>query len=126
MVDVSKKRFLIRQVGAEVFGTFALTFVAAAMASVVLPERDGHARQAAATGLTVLALTYTVSDLSGAHINPAVSLAFTLRKAFPWPHMLAYWLGQLAGGVAAAALAAAVTGRRPGGDLCLARSGHLQ
>lgn len=53
-------------------------------------------------------MIYAFSSLSGAHIDPAVSLAFAVRKDMRVSHMAAYWIAQLAGGFAAAALALAI------------------
>jgi aquaporin Z len=53
-------------------------------------------------------MIYAFSTLSGAHINPAVSLAFALRKAMSPVQMLLYWVAQFAGGLGAAALALAL------------------
>jgi aquaporin Z len=51
----------------------------------------------------VLALIYALGDVSGAHVNPAVTLAFALRGVFSWARVPAYWLAQLAGAIGAAA-----------------------
>jgi aquaporin Z len=50
-------------------------------------------------------MIYAFSEISGAHIDPAVSLGFALRGVLRFPQMLAYWIAQFAGGFAAAALA---------------------
>jgi aquaporin Z len=93
-----------RRLAAELFGTFALVFVAVggdAMATV----SDGAvsvAARAVAPGLMVGALIYAIGDASGAHLNPAVSLAFTLKRLFPVGWLVPYWASQLVGAVAAA------------------------
>jgi len=90
----------------EALGAFALTFVAVggdAAARLTGGEVSTLAR-ALAPGLLVLALIYAIGDRSGAHFNPAVTLAFTLRREFPRAWLGPYWLAQLAGAVAAAAL----------------------
>ena len=95
-----------RALFAELLGTFALTFVAAG-ADVVAASSGGKVSEAArvvAPGLLVLALIYAIGDVSGAHFNPAVSLAFALRGSFPWTRLPAYWLLQLGGAIAAALL----------------------
>lgn len=95
-----------RRLSAEVLGTFALVFVAAggdAMATV----SDGavsDAARAIAPALVVGALIYAIADASGAHFNPAVSLAFTLKRTFPWRWVPAYWAAQIVGALAAALL----------------------
>jgi aquaporin Z len=50
----------------------------------------------------VAALIYAIGDVSGAHLNPAVSLAFTLKRLFPAGWLVPYWAAQLVGAVAAA------------------------
>ena len=53
---------------------------------------------------------YALSEISGAHIDPAITLGFTLRRIFPPVLMLAYWVAQFAGAFAAAGLALAAFG----------------
>ena len=59
-------------------------------------------------GLVIMVMVYATGHLSGAHINPAVTAAFTLTRHFPARHALAYVAAQLAGAVAAALALAAV------------------
>ena len=61
-----------------------------------------------ARGFVATAIIFAFSELSGAHLNPAVSLAFALRKDMPVVQMALYWVAQFAGGFAAAALAFAL------------------
>lgn len=61
-----------------------------------------------ARGFVTTAMIYTFSALSGAHLNPAVSLAFALRRDMAVVQMALYWVAQFAGGFAAAALALAL------------------
>jgi aquaporin Z len=96
----------VRSLTAELFGTFMLTF-AAAGGEVVAEVSHGAVdtvAKAAAPGLVVMALVYALGKVSGAHFNPAVTLAFALRSAFPWRRVPGYWVAQLAGAVAAAAV----------------------
>jgi MIP family channel proteins len=51
-----------------------------------------------------MAMIYAVGHISGAHLNPAVSLAFALSRHFPWTSLVGYWGAQLAGALAAAAI----------------------
>jgi MIP family channel proteins len=53
-------------------------------------------------GLVVVAMIYATGHLSGAHLNPAVTLGFVLARHFPLRRMAAYWLVQLAGALVAA------------------------
>lgn len=95
-----------RRVLAELLGTFALTLVAAGGPVIAAASgvSVGLAALVVAPGLLVMALIYTLGPLSGAHFNPAVTLAFTLRANFPWRRLPGYWLAQLLGAVLAALL----------------------
>src|SRR5262249_15944978 len=64
----------------------------------------GHVGVAIAFGLVIMAMIYAVGHVSGAHLNPAVSFAFALARHFPWPRAGAYWVAQLLGALAAAAI----------------------
>jgi MIP family channel proteins len=101
-----------KRLTAELFGTFALVFVAAradTMASVSGGEVVPSAR-AVAPALMVAALIYAIGDCSGAHFNPAVSLAFTLKGLLPARWLAPYWGAQLLGSVLAAAFLWALFG----------------
>ncbi|MEG3439745.1 aquaporin [Pannus brasiliensis CCIBt3594] len=93
-----------RRLLAELFGTFALTLVAAG--GDVIESTTGHAlghvAKTVAPGLMVMATIYTVGEISGAHINPAVTLAFAIRRDFPWKRIPGYWGAQLLGAIGAA------------------------
>lgn len=104
---VSERRLL-----AEVLGTFALTLVAAGGPVVNAVSRGGVSGAAAVTapGLLVMAMIYTLGPLSGAHFNPAVTLAFAVRRDFPWSRVPAYWLAQVVGAVLAALVLRALFG----------------
>jgi aquaporin Z len=103
---------LARIVMAELLGTFFKTFVAAggAVLAVASGGQVGEAARAAATGLMVMALSYALGEISGAHNNPAITLAFAARGAFPWHKVPLYWAAQLAGALAAALLLRALFG----------------
>lgn len=62
----------------------------------------GHVGVALSFGLVIMVMIYAVGHVSGAHFNPAVSLAFALARHFPWPRLLGYWVAQLLGAVCAA------------------------
>jgi|SRR3954447_1310451 aquaporin Z len=101
-----------RRVFAETWGTFLLVLVAVggAIAADVDPKAYGHEAAAVAPGLIVMAIVYFMGSVSGAHINPAVTLAFALRGNFPWRRVPLYVIAQLIGGITAAALLRAIYG----------------
>jgi aquaporin NIP len=89
---------------AEGFATFALVF-AGCGAIVVDSQRGGSLGEtgiAAAFGLAIMAMIYATGHLSGAHINPAVTVAFVSTRHFPVRDAVAYVPAQLAGAVAGA------------------------
>lgn len=91
---------------AEYLGTLALVF-AGTGAIVVNQETHGaitHPGIALTFGLIVLAMIYTLGDVSGAHLNPAVSTAFAAAGRFPWRDVPGYIAAQIAGAVSASAL----------------------
>ena len=93
-----------RRLFAELLGTFLLTFVAAGadvIGAATGKPADSFARYVA-PALLVMAMIYTIGNVSGAHLNPAVTLAFSLRRDFPWRAVLGYWGAQLIGSVLAA------------------------
>jgi aquaporin Z len=96
----------VRRLAAEVLGTFALVFVAAGADTMAALSggQIGTAARAVAPGLMVGALIYAIADTSGAHFNPVVSLAFTLKRLFPASWLVPYWLSQLTGGLLAVLL----------------------
>ena len=116
---------LVSRLTAELFGTFALTLTACAVEIVGATHPDvSHLERAAAPALAVLAVIYAVSDVSGAHINPAVTLGFALRGVFEWRRITAYWLAQAVGALAGAGAARGLVGTaadlgatRPGADV---------
>jgi MIP family channel proteins len=96
---------------AEAFGTFALTLAGCAVeAAAAMHPEISHAERAAAPGLMVLALIFAVSDVSGAHINPAVTVAFAARGVFAWASVPLYWAAQMLGAVLAGAVSHGIFG----------------
>ena len=59
-----------------------------------------------------MAMIYTIGNVSGAHLNPAVTLAFSLRRDFPWRRVVAYWGAQLIGSMLAALFLLVVFGAK--------------
>ena len=90
----------------EFFGTFALVFCGTG--AIIINETVGgaitHPGIALTFGLVILSLIYTFGDISGAHFNPAVTLAFTAAKRFNKSCVAPYIGAQLAGGIAASLL----------------------
>src|ERR1041385_645811 len=101
-----------RRIFAEAWGTFLLVLVAvgSAIAADANPGMYSHEAAAVAPGLIVMAVIYFMGSVSGAHINPAVTLAFALRGNFPWYRVPLYVIAQLVGGIAAAAFLRAIHG----------------
>jgi MIP family channel proteins len=108
---------LVRRAGAEGLAAFALVF--AGCGAVVTDARYGGSLGAVGIGLVfglvIMAMVYATGHLSGAHINPAVTVAFTLSRHFPARDAAAYVAAQLAGATAAALLLLAVWPDQPGG-----------
>lgn len=93
----------LRKFLAEFLGTFALVF-AGTGAIVVNAEFSGaitHVGVALTFGLIVLAMVHTLGDVSGAHMNPAVTLAFAVAGLFPFAEVLLYIAAQFSGAVLA-------------------------
>jgi aquaporin Z len=101
-----------RRLLAEFAGTLALTAVAAGteMAAALAPGQVDHVARAIAPGLLVMSFIYALGDASGAHFNPAVTLAFTLKGLFPPIWVPLYWGAQLAGASVAALLLRQILG----------------
>jgi aquaporin Z len=72
---------------------------------------------ALAFGLTVLTMAYAIGDVSGCHLNPAVSVGLVVAKRFPLSDLLPFVVAQLGGGIAAAAVLFIIASGRPGFDL---------
>ncbi len=96
-LSLSKRAF------AEALGTFALVF--AGTGAIVIDQVTGgaitHPGVALTFGLIVLAMIYTVGDVSGAHLNPAVTTAFAVGGRFGWREVPVYIAAQVAGAFAA-------------------------
>lgn len=113
-----------RRLFAETLGTFLLVLAGAGAAVVAAASHVAIGRAAAVTapGLTVLAVILSVGAVSGAHLNPAVSLAFALRGDFPWRRVPGYVLAQLLGATLAVLALSAMFGQV--GSLGATTPGH--
>jgi len=88
---------------AEFLGTYALVF-AGTGAIVIDQQTHGsitHVGIAITFGLIVMSMIYSFGDISGAHLNPAVSIAFTLARKLPSTQLMPYILSQTTGALAA-------------------------
>jgi aquaporin Z len=96
-------------------GTFALVF--AGTAAIVVDDLSGgvvsHVGVALTFGLVVTAMIYAVGDVSGAHLNPAVTLGFWLARRFPRADVVPYILSQTSGALAASLLVRVLFGDHP-------------
>jgi MIP family channel proteins len=99
-----------RRAAAEGIGAFALVFAGcgAIVTEAEHPGSLGTVGIALVFGLVIMAMVYATGHLSGAHLNPAVTLAFALTRHFPRREALAYIGAQIAGAITAAGLLAAI------------------
>ena len=96
---------MMKKYWAELFGTYILVFVGtgAIMINEITGGTVSHLGVGLSFGLVVMAMIYTIGDISGAHINPAVTLAFAVAKRFPKNQILPYISFQLVGAILASA-----------------------
>jgi aquaporin Z len=94
---------MVKKYITEYIGTFILVF--AGTSAIVVNDLSGgvvtHVGIALVFGLVVAAMIYTLGDISGAHINPAVTLAFWYAKRFQGKEVLPYLLSQILGAITA-------------------------
>ena len=110
--DPHARRHEWRRLFSEALGTFLLVVVAAG-APVVDAVSHGQVpldAQVVAPGLMVMAIIYFMGMVSGAHLNPAVTLSFAARGNFPWGRVPGYVFAQLTGASAASLLLRALFG----------------
>src|SRR6059036_4033292 len=99
-----------RRLFSELLGTFMLVLVAAGGGILHAKGQISLAAAVVAPGLMVMAIILFMGAVSGAHLNPAVSLAFALRRDFPWHRLPGYVLVQLLGATLACLFLDAVLG----------------
>src|ERR1700742_4980812 len=95
--DFDNPRLEWRRLFSELLGTFALVLVAAGGGLLHAKGQISLAAAVVAPGLMVLSIILFMGAVSGAHLNPVVSLAFALRGDFPWRRIAGYLLMQLVG-----------------------------
>lgn len=100
----------------EFVGTFVL--VMGGVGSAVLAgSHIGFAGVALAFGLSLLAMVYTIGPISGCHVNPAVTFGLFLAGKFPASRIPGYWIAQIAGAIAAAAVLYLIASGQPHFDV---------
>lgn len=99
---------------AELFGTFVLVFAGLGTA-VLAGSVVGNVGVALAFGLVLVAMVYTVGPISGAHLNPAVTLAVLLSRRIRGGQAAGYWVSQIIGAIIAAGLVLLIASGAPGG-----------
>ncbi len=106
---------MMKKYCAEFIGTFGLVF--AGTGAIIINDVSGgavtHVGVALTFGLIVVAMIYAVGDVSGAHLNPAVTLGFFAARRLPGQMVMQYIISQLLGALAASALLRALFPRHP-------------
>ena len=104
-VDFDNASLEYRRLFSELWGTFLLVLVAAGGGVVGALPIGGDltlAMKALAPGMMVMGIIFFMGTISGAHLNPAVTLAFAARGNFPWIRVPGYIVAQIIGGILAA------------------------
>ena len=107
----------LKKYAAECLGTFVLVFFACGAAVVTKCSTEnyaGYLLTALAFGLVIVGMAYSVGNVSGCHINPAVSLAMLITKKLSLRDFIGYVLAQFIGAIAGAALLMAFVGKDSG------------
>jgi len=108
------------ELSAEMFGTFVLICFGDGCVAMAVAALNSSGRAATPTTIfmasgdwllitfgwafAVMVGVYVAGGISGAHINPAVTLALAVRRRFPWGHVVPYWIAQVVGAFLGAAL----------------------
>lgn len=107
----------IKKYVAECIGTFVLVFFACGTAALVGCSSEngtGYLLTALAFGLVIVAMAYSIGNISGCHINPAVSIAMLVSKRMSVSDFAGYVIAQFVGAIAGAAALMAVAGKESG------------
>lgn len=100
-------RGILRESAAEFLGTFTLIVFGVGVNAQVVLGRGGHGEYLSINvgwGLAVMLGCYVAGGITGAHLNPAVTLALAVHRSFAWGKVLPYVLAQMAGAFAASAV----------------------
>ena len=112
----------VQKLSAELLGTFWLVLggCGSAVLAAAFPDVGiGLVGVSLAFGLTVLTMSYAIGHISGCHLNPAVSLGLVIAGRFPAKDLIPYWIAQVLGAIAAAAVLLFVASGKPGYDLAV-------
>ncbi len=100
------KPYILKKYISEFIGTFTMVFCGTG--AMTINEITGgeitHPGVAITWGLVVMAMIYAFGEISGAHFNPAVTIAFAYSKKFPWPEVPKYIVIQIVAAIAASAV----------------------
>ena len=108
---------LLKKCTAEFIGTFVLVFFACGTAAVVgcsAENGTGYLLTALAFGLVIVAMAYSIGNISGCHINPAVSIAMLVSGKLSVKDFIGYLIAQFAGATAGAAVLMEFVGKESG------------
>lgn len=104
--DVVQINSMLKRLTGEFLGTFALVFCGTG--AIVINQESGgvitHVGIAITFGLIVMAMILSLGHVSGAHINPAVTIALTIAKQFKWENIIPYVFAQLGGACLASSI----------------------
>jgi MIP family channel proteins len=97
---------MLRRYGAECLGTFALVFFGCGARAMIGDTQDfaGILAVHMTFAFVIAAMIYTLSHISSAQFNPAITLGFAISRRFPWRCVLPFWLAQFIGAVLASSL----------------------
>ncbi|KAL0319083.1 UNVERIFIED_CONTAM: Aquaporin NIP6-1 [Sesamum angustifolium] len=119
---------LARKVGAEFIGTIILIFAGTATA-IVNQKTEGSETLlglAASSGLAVMIVILSTGHISGAHLNPSVTIAFAALRHFPWKHVPVYIGAQVMASICAAFMLKVIFHPVMGGGVTVPAVGHAQ
>ena len=110
--DLPSSTQMLQKVGAEMVGTFALVFAGcgAMMIDTITGGTISHIGVGLTFGLVIMVMVSATGHVSGAHLNPAVTLAFAATGSFPWREVPGYLAGQIFAAVLASFFLLAILG----------------